>query len=340
MDMLKTINLSTITIADIIQTEKIWEDTVDDLKSYLSSFLVLSIDKDESDLKKLKFHQYQTYYFHPCLSGLPDKSWYPLLVKIAMHDNMSTNKKSNIGQFIYAKDKTIHIEARKVSPTTRDRFDMFKCRFETSKKTNKMLIRHTGTCRGQGAYGVDRSAEFRGDNKPLLRVLMFGPSGVHKLLSCPIEGLQIEQVRRFNPSTKKIEVYDCYEIHHVRFLNNESLYKSSSPSIYLNRDVFTNFSQAVIEEFLGSTVVSNSSHKIVHTQSSEEGIDSWFDRYAIGDCHYIPFHWKSEENYNKTLAWLESVCKNFKAAKALSYSEFMKKHCISTLSLKAVCYQK
>lgn len=321
------LDLTTVCVSDINQTKKIWEDHVECLKKYLSPFLVLDVTKESPDLQNLKFLQSGTYYFHPCLSGINNQKWFQLLIKIAMFDNISTGLKCNISQFIYAKDKKAYIEARNAKQTTRDRFDKFMCRFAFSKPSGSQLIRHCGTAHGQSAYSSERRSGFRESNKEFLHGLMYGFTvfNMNRRLICPMEGTQCEKVPKFNTDTMLIEFKDCYEIHHARFDQTGSIYKTVSPSEYINKSDFRDYSQEVLEEFLGCIVLSENSHGIVH-DSPTDGLDGWFARRKYNACFYIPYHWISKANYNETLKYLESVCKNFKAAKALTYAEFKKKH--------------
>jgi len=99
---------------------------------------------------------------------------------------------------------------------------------------------------------------------------------------------------------------------------------------------FKLFTQEEHMELLGCIILSGDSHDAIHNSNKQDGIDNWFKRLELKECHSLPYHWVSSENYNNTLTYLSENTDYFNRDLALSYDAFMKKHSVATAITKSV----
>lgn len=330
-------DVSGFNLADAREARNAWLLHRDYINSHVASESMHPVEMRREDLQKNGFAEVKKYVFHPCLiNESSSNTWYIFLIKSAMfelHENMSG---PNISSFLYQLDKECNRLPRNIAPDVYDRFDQFRCGIESGN-----TIRHFGTVAGAEAYakepkhrarssrnGMKRRSDFRATNKEFLRGLTYGftHENENRTLVCPMDGSKIEGIMTFCENSKLLVTSDCYEIHHAKYDQIGSFYKSLSPSGYLNTEEFTNFKQDVIEEFLGCIILSQSSHTRIHHTHKIDGIDNWIKRIDTGRCIFIPYHWRSKESYNLTLAILEEKCKFFIAKNAPTYSQFIERH--------------
>jgi hypothetical protein len=314
-----------------------WNKHKDTIYQLIKNEQIHPEELEIEDLINLNYKCVQGYYYHPCLANhFKDTEWFTFLRKSAMLE-ATLGEKNGIAKFIYFIDKECNRIARGIDDKTYDRFDKFKFGYEDNGK----ILRHFGTIKGQEAYGkfpinrernlkrgVTTRSNFRASNKTFLRGLMFGFSdeNLNRTLVCPLDGSKIEGIFTFCENSNEMVMSDCSEVHHAKYDQVGSFYKSTTPSEYLNKSEYVNFTQEIIEEFLGCIILSKSSHMRVHDTHKVDGINNWLARVKNGRCIFIPYHWRSEECYNKTLATLEEKCHKFKASDALNYHDFLARH--------------
>jgi hypothetical protein len=338
MERLLSKDISNFNLVDSNEVRKAWILYRDYINAFLHKLPALAPELSSDDLDENGFYEFKNYKFHPALIDLDGPNdWFSFLIKAAMFEVYENTTGINLSHFLYQKDKVCNRAPRGISDDIYDRFDRFKCGIESGN-----IIRHFGTAIGAEAYakepknrarssknGLKRRSGFRASNKEFLRGLTYGftHENENRLLVCPMDGSKIEGIYTFCENSDSLVTSDCYEIHHAKYDQIGSFYKSTSPSSYLNTEDFTEFSQEVIEEFLGCIILSQSSHTRIHHTHKVDGINNWLNRVNSGRCIFIPYHWRNELCYLKTLAVLEEKCKKFVASNALSYADFLNKHC-------------
>lgn len=351
---LKPLDLSIYNLEDIKDVKDAWNKN----KDYVNNFLYAQfVHPEQEELESLQLSGFRirdlsrikNYCFHPCLvvdveymineHKIPNVSnWYMFLIKAAMLENIE-NKESTktLSKFIYQYDKDCNRSAREINNTgILDRFDTFRCGIIQNK-----IIRHYGTIHGAETYsnlpankerknklGLEKSSQNRSANKEFLKTLIYGPSieNEYRKLICAVSGNTVEGKNTRNYNTGELVQSDNFQVHHAKYDAAGSFYKSASPSEYLNDKNFTQLSQEVIDEFLGCIILDVNSHDTLHKTHKFDGIDNWIKRFTMGDCIMIPYHWRSEENYELTKSWLEEKCENYKSYDSLCYKDFIARH--------------
>lgn len=337
MDRLLEKDVSSFNLSDAREAREAWLLYRDSINKFIESAIIYPEELTFDELREHGFREIKKYNFHPCLiSESAPANWYIFLIKSAMFEVYENMPFPNLSSFLYQLDKECNRIPRKIAPDVYDRFDRFKCGLESGN-----IIRHFGTSIGADAYakepknrarssknGMKRRSDFRATNKEFLRGLTYGftHENENRTLVCPMDGSKIEGILTFCENSRQLVTSDCYEIHHAKYDQIGSFYKSSSPSGYLNTEEFTNFKQEVIEEFLGCIILSQSSHTRIHHTHKVDGIDNWINRINNGRCIFIPYHWRSKESYKSTLLILEEKCKFFNANDALDYDQFIERH--------------
>lgn len=275
------------------------------------------------------------YYFHPILN-IDNKHKAKLIYKYVVLENMSKNINSFLGKYIFTADK--YVLYRKPIKNISDRVDRLDafigCIGVGPNSTD--IVRFSGTLDGHAAYSQVTGEKTRQINKLFLRVLHTGPNS-NKLLDCHYSHEIIEGLSEFSHTHEKIMIFDDYEIHHGLFIENCSYFydikicdltrKLKDPSSYLSDVEYKNFTTKIVSELLGCIVLSVKRHAILHRLEISDGIDRWLHRFHNNICE-IPYHWKSEDNYKKTISWISENCKKVDISKLLNYDNFIKLHSI------------
>ena len=228
--------------------------------------------------------------------------------------------------YIYSIDKASNLKARGLDRTYVDRLDFFVGSREIRKSGNnpgQYIVRQGGTRHGGTARGSIRRSEFRQNNTEYLRVLMNGPKSVNRKLHCPMTMIPMEGYHMKNVMTGEQHEVNCYELHHAKFFEGKSQTKKGvEPSSHLNSMTYSNFTPEVINESLGLVALSTAAHSMLHKHTVSDDLQGWLGRYEQGQLNTIPYHWKSESNYNTTVNWLTEKCDNYKQTDSISWEDF------------------
>jgi len=191
------------------------------------------------------------------------------------------------------------------------------------KSTGRHSIRFQGSKDGR-----ERN---RTDNIPYLKLLSNGPDNVNNNLLCHVNGRLLTPYKLTNHTANKLVTVTDWEVHHILCKNNESVFKTDEPSYTLSAKNYKKFTHNTHLEMLGSIVLGVESHSALHDADKNDCIDYWFKRYENGECKSLPFHFISEENYIKTLSWLQANTDNFNIDIAPTYLEFKLMHSLTHL---------
>lgn len=191
------------------------------------------------------------------------------------------------------------------------------------KSSGSYLIRFQGS--------KDGKEKNRIDNIPYLKLLSNGPDNMDKDLACHVNGRILTPYKLTNHTTGEKVLVTDWEVHHILCKNNESILKTNEPSVKLSTKNFRKFTHETHIELLGSIVLGVESHSALHDSNTNDCIDYWFNRKLIGECKSLPFHYISEENYNKTILWLSENTDYFELDMAPTYTQFIEMHSAARL---------
>lgn len=260
-----------------------------------------------------------SWYFHPgILKILGGYS----LTRYAMLLNMRAQRDSildeiTISSFIFTKDKKQLADARGLGKNVFDRFDTFRCTPDGIGN-----FRKNGSRNGPMAVSLNR----RNQNKIFLHLLMYGEYIEGADLTCALTGEIVNSIKTFNEVMGIYEYPDIFQLHHVLYAKGVSTSKTNNtdPSEYLNKGLYCDFPHDVVVELMGCIVLSENSHSRIHKVQRNDDINGWLKKYKRGDLAYLPYHWKSEENYNNTVKILTERCRFFNSViSAPSYNDFI-----------------
>lgn len=290
---------------------------------------------DQIDITDIDIREYSVYkngatfyYIHKSIIPLSwiestDKRIYQqAIIKAALVEiALNKNKEDSFVNFIYTQDKFIYREARMLGSTILDRLDKFRCGFEQRSGSTTKHIRHHGTVNGD----KHRRKRNRIENNLFIRVMMYGPEYYERPLFDPFTRNLIENYTIFNELENTHITVSTYTLHHALFSNGKSVNKyGTEPSTYLNQQHYASFTKEQVNEMLGCVALGEDGHKIIHATHREDDINGWLKRYKRGECFWIPYHWISEDMYNKTTKWLTEHVEDYQEEDIVPYLDFIK----------------
>lgn len=251
------------------------------------------------------------------------------IIKSAMVD-IALNKEVKYTNYIYTFDKLTHRQARNIPDTVLDVFSSFRCGFESKKMGGEEVkaVRHFGTVCGPTTL----NAANRSQNNLFIRVMMYGAEFYERPLIDPFTRSTIENHQLFNEEKKEYITVSTYSLHHALFTDGTSVNKYGvEPSSYLNKKSFRDFTIEETVELMGCIALGEDGHKIIHATHRKDDVNGWINRYKRGECYWIPPHWLSETEYNKTVNWICSNNEELIVEQFPSYADFIKSNSFATV---------
>ena len=276
-----------------------------------------------------------TKFYHPSLP-ISNRKDAIMFYKLALFDQLNSNNVSGkkLSDLVYVADKWS--KHRGIEDIILETISMCKIKPEYVKKYDVYRIRHNGSKVGAEIFSnLTRIANLN-NNKEYLQIMQYGPDHNDKLLVCHLSGDSMSNIELTNFETGIKSTQYSHQLHHALYDKTGSIYKIAEPSKLMGMKNFRNFSQAEHMELLGCIILSGDSHDAIHNSNKQDGVDNWFKRLEMRECHSLPYHWISSENYNATLQYLSDNTEYFNKELALSYDEFMKKHSVAAIVTKSI----
>lgn len=281
------------------------------------------------------FNGSRTKFYHPSLLINNEKEAV-LFYKLALFDQLNADAVigKKLSDLVYVADKWS--KHRGIDSIILETLSLCRVMTEYYKDQDVYRIRHNGSKIGAEIFlTLTRSTNSR-DNKEYLKIMQYGPDHNDVSLVCHLSGQSMSNVELTNFETGIKSVQYSHQLHHALYDKTGSIYKIAEPSKLLGMKNFKNFTHEEHMELLGCIILSGDSHDAIHNSNKQDGIDNWFKRLKISECHSLPYHWISNEHYSDTIKYLSENTNYFNKDLALSYDDFIKKHSISKVITKSM----
>lgn len=304
-------------------------------RKFLHQAEILSEDLEPPELVAAGYVKARDRYYHSVYTPIQELD--PVfLFKAGLLENLKYIDSGNpenltlISHMIYVKDK--YAKYRGVSETAYSRLDTFQAYKEYDKRNDAIRIRQQGTRAGSLLYKNLRTSAFKTENLFYLKAHQYGPEQADKDLICHVRGTVLLGRQMTNFEIGKVVPVADNQFHHILYTGSKSIYKTAEPSAYFGKMSYKDWPHDVHLEFLGCITLSGDGHDSIHNSNRKDGIDHWFKRLANKECISLPYHWTSEENYNRFLNWLDENTKHFDKGRAPSYQQFLESQHTSNLA--------
>lgn len=290
------------------------QNPITDKDALIRSSYIMGVDK-----------KVRGWFFHQdllAIIGEYELSRYCMLVN--MRAARDQDDSISVCHFVFTTDKSNLAIIQGLSPDALCRLDTFVCSDDGNGN-----FRKNGTIKGNLMHKQLKRESARESNKKLLHTLMFGGYNTEHLLTCAYSGVVVEDITITDYILNTEKTVNEYELHHVTFMDRESIGKTDSPSEHLNRYKLHEMPHLVLIELLSCVVLSASRHSSLHKACAADDIMSWKKRWNNGELSYMPWHWQNEENYNNTLNRISNMCPLFRKELALSYAEFIESNTLN-----------